>query len=194
MPRRFGRMALVLAATALLGACVPGPTVRSTTLYPVAASSLSQDERQALTRRAFAYDQLLMQGNLPALRDFHPPRMADALAADNDRTIAQMIRVSDEAFGDTAPGVLVVGRMLVDRAGIGTTDDGRPFALIPTRTLIAFGRTGGTGAATVVQGVTLAFPEAGQWYFLRLTDARSVTALRRAYPQFRGIPLPEGAG
>ncbi|MDO5612280.1 MAG: hypothetical protein Q4G14_03440 [Paracoccus sp. (in: a-proteobacteria)] len=193
-PRRFGRVVLALVAVALLGACVPGPAIRSTTLYPIAASPLPGDERQALARRAFAYDQLLMQGNPPALRQFHPPRMADALAADNERALARMIQASDQAFGDTVPGVLVVGRMRVDRAGIGTTDDGTPFALIPTLTLIAFGRPGGSGASTVVQGVTLAFHQDGQWYFLRLTSAQTNEALRRAYPQFRGVPLPYPAG
>ncbi|MDO5704607.1 MAG: hypothetical protein Q4G49_05955 [Paracoccus sp. (in: a-proteobacteria)] len=191
--RRFARVLLAAGLALTLGACAPSAP-RAVALIPLEHSTLDQPRRQSLLQRAHAYDRLLRRGELAALRAFDPPRLAQALAAQSDQAIEMMRQADADVFGEGATGVLVLGRLTTDQTRIGLARDGSPFALIPTRTLIAFGRIGGEGAATEVRGVMLAFPDNGHWYFLRLNNAPTEAMLTRAYPQFRHIPLPRPAG
>ncbi|MDO5706592.1 MAG: hypothetical protein Q4G49_16200 [Paracoccus sp. (in: a-proteobacteria)] len=191
---RLARALLIVGLALSLTGCAPQPASRMVALIPIAQSGLDSPARQSLHDRAFAYDLSLMRGDLTALQDYDPPRMARDLARENSQTMDLMQRAGRAAFADGSSGLMIVGRLFVDRSRIGIANDGSPFALIPTRTLIAFGRVGGTGAATEVRGLMLAFPDGGQWYFLRLNNAQTERALTRAYPQFRGVPLPRPAG
>lgn len=192
--RRLPRAVIGAALAGLLAGCAPDPGPRMVRLVPVAQSPLDQTARQSLAERAASHDLALMRGDSTALLGFNPPRMAETLAAQSGQTAEMMRRAGSSAFAGDDTGLLVVGRLFVTQSRIGAAADGSPFALIPTRTLIAFGRIGGTGAATEVRGVMLAFQDQGQWYFLRLNNARTQAMLTRAYPQFRGVPLPRPAG
>lgn len=80
--------------------------------------------------------------------------------------------------------------MSVDEMTWHEAADGTPYALIPTRTVIAAkAETGGTSVFEQ-ESQTLALQDGGTWYLVRASEPAQQQMLFEAYPSMNGIELP----
>ncbi|WBU58204.1 hypothetical protein [Paracoccus sediminicola] len=182
---RAALASLVLAATLGLSACAPTGTPASESY--ASTSLLDSGQRQSLADRVAAFDRDLNSGNIAALVSYLPPRMIADLADEMGTSPEFATAAAGAMISGLTSELEIAGRSDISQALIGETDEGRPYALVPG---VAQIRAGGQSATQQV--TTLALIDGGEWYLLGLSDPETLTDLRRAYPEFRGVALPAG--
>lgn len=80
--------------------------------------------------------------------------------------------------------------MAIDEMTWHETEDGTPYALIPTHTVIAMQAETGGRQVFAQDSQTLALKDGSDWYLIRASDPAQQQMLADAYPSFAGVTLP----
>lgn len=91
---------------------------------------------------------------------------------------AMMTDVKIEAFG-----------MDVPKTEYKSLANGTPYALIPTRTVVAAKAAG----RFEQKSHTLALIDDGKWYLVRVSEVAQLAIVKEVYPEFAGVEFPRGS-
>ncbi|KZY34585.1 hypothetical protein A3731_18710 [Roseovarius sp. HI0049] len=156
---------------------------------PATARDLTPAEQTGLENRIDSFELAFEEGDMGAVLTVVPPKVIATTAEAYGMTEAQVLAAMEQAMTNAMAAVTVEDyEMKLDAATTGETASGRVYVLIPTTTLIRVGEQGATRSDTV----TLAFPDDGAWYLVRIDDAEQVRSLTAAYPEFDGVDLSDG--
>ncbi len=157
---------------------------------PAAAQDLSDADRAAMTARVDAFNAAFVAGDMAAIFDFMPPPILTRLAAQTGMEEEALLAAMKDQI-DAAMAIVTIDSyaMNLDAATYSITPDGtRPYALIPTETVMTVEGAGKMRATSE----TLAFADAGKWYLVRIDEAAQVTLLTEAYPEFADVTFTPG--
>ncbi|MEM7695543.1 MAG: hypothetical protein AAF318_13905 [Pseudomonadota bacterium] len=153
------------------------------------AAALTRDQSAALDARLSAFEAAVRTSDYAVMVDVMPPRILEGLAAQTgtsvDRWKASFQSMLRQSFEEAT---LLEFSMTPERATTGATGDGIEYALIPTKTQIVMNAVGRIESSAH----TLALFDGGRWYLMRLGDPAQMAELRRAYPGFAAVDLPQG--
>lgn len=160
--------ALLLAAALSFGTCL------------AQAQDLSETDRAAIVAAVDGFVAAMDAQDHDVIAQTVPPRMIAHLAdragveveAVRTALIAEMRELSGQA-------VIVEYRIDPDRMAVGRLDDGLPYALLPTETVVQV-----DGRKVRVSSQSLALQDAGEWFLVRVSDPQQVTLLHTVYPGF----------
>lgn len=150
-----------------------------------AARDLTGVERGALVQAVGRFDRAMRTKNIPGIIDVVPPRVTAHIAAqagvDHRRVRAATIQQTREVMNSA---VIRAFHMDISNARYGATQNGAPYALIPTSTTLRVG-----GQDVTKSSNTLAMMDGGRWYLLDLNQPSRTAMFVQVYPEFQGVPL-----
>ena len=153
---------------------------------------LTDQEKAALAATVESYEAAVREGNYARMTQTMPPKVIAAIArragASPDQVVAELIREVQEVLqrGDVK---IESFRFDLGRGEHKELSSGAPYVVIPTETILAVRG----GRRVREKSLTLALLDEGQWYLLRMNDARQLQILREAYPEFAGVEFPLGS-
>lgn len=167
-----------LLVAALVACAAPVPTITP-----------SPDVRAGMEARVAQFSDDFRAGRVERIVEVVPPKLNAALAA---RAGVSQDRLRQGVIAETraatrAVKILSYG-MATDRAVFQQTTVGRPFALIPTQTVVQ----APDGTKLQSDNTTLAFADGGIWYLVRVDDANQRSLLVEAYPEFETLTVQPG--
>jgi hypothetical protein len=153
------------------------------------ARELTASERRSLAEDVGAFRQALAAQDVAAVLAFSPPLVTAGKAERMGMAVPDMIKAMAAQTDRTGDAVTIRSIEIDLDAAAGGDAAGEPYLLIPTEIVIVFPGTGTVRESSHL----LAFPAAEGWHLMRLGAAEDRALLRRLYPQFAGVALPEGA-
>jgi len=169
---------LISLALATLVACTAG-----TPYTPTAAQSTAMEARVTQFTSDFR------RGRTAAVVDVVPPKVTAGLARRAGVSVAELRQgVITQTRAATKLVRIVSYGMATDRAVWQQTSTGRPYALVPTQTVVR----APSGRTIQSNNTTLAFADGGKWYLVRIDEAQQRDLLIDAYPEFNGLRVAEG--
>ncbi|WP_156397312.1 MULTISPECIES: hypothetical protein [unclassified Sphingomonas] len=177
-------MMLRFAACLLL---VAGPAAWT----PVVAQEISQADRAMIEARIAAFDAVIKAGRIGEVVDFLPPRLLHSMAGEAGLTEAELRPHIAAQMAEVFKVVKIVSfAMDIADASVATTPDGRrSYMLIPTEIVMELP----DARRLRSRSSTIALKDDGQWYIVRIDNARQVIMLRDIYPEFAGVDFPAGS-
>ncbi len=171
-------------ACLLLTAALMGSTAVSALSRP-----LSDAERTSLNETVEAFAAATRGSNFKKVLDFMSPRIltliADKAGIGVDKLRSGMIKQMEKAFKVVK---LESFSMRPAEADIRQLKNGKPYALVPTKTVIDMGEKGRIAQTSY----TLALLSDKKWFLVRIADLRQIAMLREAHPDFAGVEFPRG--
>jgi hypothetical protein len=166
----------ILATTLLLAACA-------------APYSLPAEDRTAIAERIASFKQAFISNDTTQIINVIPPRMITAIAANGGVPEADLRREMAKATKRVSQQIEAISfDMTMDNATFLTTPSGRPYGLIPTRTVIK----SPMGQTLQSNNNTLTIEDGGEWHLIRIDEQRQIDLLRNVYPEFEGVSFPKG--
>lgn len=154
---------------------------------PAVAREPSAAQKAQITAAVARYDDAVTRGRVREAVGFFPPTLMRVLARDigmsTRNTRARMIN-GRLRFGNVVN--LSSFTLSTTNARYGVTRAGRPYALLPTKTV--FRRSDGERVTRV--STTVAVLENQRWYLVNVDNRRQRQLFTRAYPDFQGISMP----
>lgn len=154
---------------------------------PVVARQPTAQDKAALQAAVQTFDRAVERNDAQTMVSFMPPRLLSLLARQAGmsprRFRESMVFASELMVGQFE---LVSFTMSMKNARYGETPAGRPYALLPTSTVVRVpnvGRVRGTSA-------TVAVFDNRRWYLVRVDNEQQRRLLLRAYPDFRRVAIP----
>lgn len=146
-------------------------------------------ERAAMEQRVAQFSSDFRNGRTERIVDVVPPKVTAALAARAGVTEERLRAgvIAETRAATRAVKILSYG-MATDRAEWRQTTAGRPYALIPTQTVVQ----APDGTKLQSNNTTLAFADGGIWYLVRIDDANQRSLLTEAYPEFGSLRVSPG--
>lgn len=157
---------------------------------PAFAQDFPAADRAAMTARVDDFNAAFRSGDMAAIFDFMPPKVLSNLATQSGMEEEALLAAIKDQI-DAAMAIVTIDSFAMDIDGSTysvTPDGSRPYALIPTETIMTVEGAGKMRATSE----TLAFADAGIWYLVRIDEAAQVTLLTDAYPEFKGISFAPG--
>ncbi|WP_420391581.1 hypothetical protein [Acuticoccus sp.] len=156
---------------------------------PAAARDLTSVEEAALVERVDEFNAAIDGRNFETVLSIVPPRIYETIAEQHGIDVATLRAVvvdqMEEIFEEAT---LEEFDMRVTDAERRTLEDGTPYLLLPTTTVV---EAEGVGRMRF-ENATLALLDEGTWYLLRLDDPNQAAILQQTYPGFAGVELPRG--
>jgi hypothetical protein len=153
---------------------------------------LTDQEKAALTATVESFDAAIREGNYTRMIQTMPPKVIAAIArragASPDQAVAELIREMQQTLQRGDVKIEWYGFDL-GRVEHKELSSGAPYVLIQTEAIFAVRG----GPRVREKSLTLALLDEGQWYLLRMNDARQLQILREAYPEFAGVEFPRGS-
>lgn len=153
------------------------------------AAELTDEETAALEETVAGFDEAMKSGDYETVVGIVPPAVIENIATSagiaSDDLIVAMVEQTTQAM---AAITLISFGMDMENAEYLETEDGTPYVLIPTETVMDTGAGGKIKAASP----TLALMDEGEWYLLSVSDPNQVTILKQVYPSFAAVELPAG--
>jgi len=157
-------------------------------VHGASARSLTEAEREALPEAVGTFRTALAAQDVVTAMSFLPPLVAVGMAERMGMSVQEMVQAYADRTAESGAQVTVHSVALdLDSAESGDAG-GEPYLLIPTEIVITFPDVG----KLTQTSHTLAFAEGGEWRLLRLGDPEGLALLRRAYPRFESVEMPEG--
>ncbi len=152
------------------------------------AFALENSDREEI---ATAFDKLIADietGNHAGFLDVMPPKIIDKMAEqagiDTETFKSAIIQ---QVEGVMAEIDIEEASYDLEGATTGTSEIGRDYAVIPTRTVME------TGDQRVeALGPALALEDEGQWYIVRIESPQHSKVVAEAYPDLADVELPAG--
>lgn len=157
---------------------------------PLSAQSLPETDLTAIDTAVDDFNTAFTDSDFSKTTTYIPPNVMSHIAQNGNISVEQlkvmMVELTQEALATVTLKSFV---METSAATYGTTDADRPYALIPTRTLMAVPNVGD------VEGIstTLALKDDGTWYLMRIEQEQQIDILRTVYPDFNSIDFPPGS-
>lgn len=168
---------ILLVATALFVAACAAPY------------TLPANDRADIAKRIAGFERAFVNGDTTEVVNVVPPRMITAIATRGGVSETVLRREMAKLTREATRNVKVVSfGMSLANAKFLTTPTGRPYRLIPTRTVVQ--TPGGTKLQSNTQTLTL--EDGGKWYLIRIEDAGQIDLMRSVYPDFKGVTFPKG--
>jgi hypothetical protein len=157
-------------------------------LAPAAAREVTEAERAALAETITSFDAAMRANDMERIMGTIPPKMLNAMAAQFDVTVEELVAAAAQQMQQAMANVLLVSfGMNLEAATYAALADGMPYVLIPTETVMEIPGSGKIRA----RSDTLGLIEEGAWYLLRI-DASQLPLLHQVYPGFAGVELSPG--
>ncbi len=153
----------------------------------VLAADLEEADKAQIAARVAFLDAAIAGSDFSALTEVIPPRILDHIAGRFGATVEELKAAMVEQMA-AAMETASIEESTMDLAQslYLETADGTPYALIPTRTVVAVKDQGKFEALSQ----TLAIQDDGAWYLVRVDEASQINILREVYPSFAGTEFP----
>ena len=154
---------------------------------PAGARDLTAADKEAIGARADTFQAAMSDGNIASMVSEMPPRIFAFMAARagvSEEQLTAGIIFAMQAASQTV--TVEYAEIEFAKATYHVTDNGTPYALIPTRVVLWAEEIG--RIATIEQ--TLALEDNGHWYLLRVSEIQQLAILREVYPSFVGVDFP----
>jgi hypothetical protein len=182
-----------LKAVSLSVALVGAPALISGTpalITAAQAEALSVDDQAAVQIRVDAFNLAFRASDFSEVMNAMPPRMKEFIAEQAQITVEELVAAMIQQTEAAMAQITIDSfEMKIDEATYSQTSENRPYALIPTNTLMSNDQVGKIEGKTH----TLAMKDEGGWYLLRIEDPSQVQLLTAVYPDFEGIDFPSGS-
>jgi hypothetical protein len=150
----------------------------------VVARDLTDAENAQLTDAVTRFDTAMEGMDIATLVKAIPPRVVKQMAAHDAVSEDEIRKVMGDLIGQTFEALPVHSfTMKLSDAEHGELANGTPYLIIPTETVMS---TGGEGK-TLMRAETLALLDGDAWYLVGSSDARQVSILREAYPEYEAV-------
>ena len=153
------------------------------------ARSLTEAETASLAATVGVFDAAMRSNDLGAVVETIPPRVLEHIAAGAGVGVDELRGLLIKQMGE------ILAQATIDSFGMDLAkaehrelEDGTPFALIPTETVMTI-----DGSKTAMRSHTLALLDEGNWYLVRVSDAKQLEILRQVYPEYVGVEFPRGS-
>lgn len=170
----FAAFALILT----IAACTP------------ATIELPPQQIASLQTRVDSFEKAFLSKDYSEIISVTPPPVVASLAS--RAGIAPKV-LRTELINQMRKGLQVVPLvsygMSVENASFHATTSGRPYALVPTQTVVRL--PNGSKLQSVSQ--TLAFQDKGVWYLVRLAEGPQLKIFQEVYPEFKGVKVPKAS-
>lgn len=154
--------------------------------WPAVARSLTDAERAALAETVADFTGAMRESRFERVIATVPPKIMDHIAKSTgiakDHIVVAMMDAMKAGFGDVK---IEAFSMDMGKATFAEAAGGKPYALIPTRTVIA-----SPGGRLDQASQTLGLLDEGKWYLVRIANEQQVAILRVVYPEFADIEIP----
>lgn len=153
------------------------------------AQELSDADRAAIGAAVDAFGEAMEAEDHDVIAQTVPPRMLAHMAARAGVEV-EAVRAALIAEMEKLSGQAVIAEYRIDEDGmtVGQFEDGLPYALLPTETIVQM-----DGKQVQVRSETLALQDADEWYLVRVSDPQQVTMLREVYPGFTDVEFAPSA-
>ncbi len=172
----------------ILSSIAAGALAFSLFSAPAEARDLTAADMTELRTLIAAFDKAIETADFDSITRMIPPKIIAAMSDDFGIEPLQILAGIEEAM-ETAVSQMTLEsyELNIDNAAFSETSAGRPYALIPTATVMK-----AKGSTFHSENHTLSFADEGVWYLVRVDDANEVKFLTIAYPEFKGIDFPGG--
>lgn len=152
------------------------------------ARDITEAETAKLTDAVTRFDEAIKAKDINVLVKAIPPRILKQMAARDGVSEVEISKAMADLIDQTMQALPVHSfKMKLKEADRGELQDGTPYLLIPTDTVMDAG-----GADKVVmRAPTLALLDGNEWYLIKTNDPQLVSVLREAYPDYVGVEFPE---
>jgi len=158
--------------------------------FPVSAQSLTADDKAEMQISVDAFNTAFTNAEYDTIITSMPPKIK-AFISEQANLSVEDLETAMIAQTEAALAAVTVETfaMNTDEASFGTTSEDRPYALIPTNTLMTIPDVGKVEG----KSTTLALKDGGVWYLVRIEEQQQVELLLAVYPDFTGIDFPTGS-
>ncbi|MBM7069820.1 hypothetical protein [Actibacterium sp. 188UL27-1] len=154
---------------------------------PALARQPTAQDKVALEAAVKTFDRAVTRNDAKTMVSFMPPRLVSVLAGDAKMSPTRfrqtMVFASELIIGQFD---LVSFTMSLKNARYGETSAGRPYALLPTSTVVRVPNVGRVRGTSATVGVF----DNNRWYLVRVENDQQRRVLLRAYPDFRRVNIP----
>jgi hypothetical protein len=151
-----------------------------------AEPGLDATRTAALAKAAGTVTAALLAKDGAAMFDLLPPALTAAMAAATGNSLPAFRAMFIDNIASNRPGTEVFAHRLdLDGMEVFAGDDGRTYALLPTRMQAADPWRG----RFRLEGTTVAVPEGDAWHFFTIADANGLAMILSAYPALAGAGL-----
>lgn len=156
---------------------------------PVQARPLTDAEKDKLQQTVDAFDKAMRDEDYDKVANTIPPRVMEFIAKQAGLEVDALRTVVIQQM-EAALAAVTLEEFGMDMKALkeAELDNGAPYALIPTETVMTSEATG----TMRVQSETLALLDEGQWYLVRVNDLQQVAILRQVYPEFSTVEFSGG--
>ena len=155
-----------------------------TTVYPALARALTDAEKQSLVDTVAAYAKSIENHDVGFVTTVMSPKILQALADRSKMSVGQVkaiiVRQIIEA---SSKAKLVSSQMDMEHASYPQTQDGTPYVLIPTVTIIESADNRQFRSTTEM----IAIEDDAKWYFVQVGDKVAVEVFKTVYPSFADV-------
>jgi hypothetical protein len=153
-----------------------------------AARDLTEAENVSLVETVGDFNAAMLASDMETVVGVVPPKVFAAIAEQGGVDVEKLREIAIEQSRQAMAAVTVISfGMDLEAAEHKELDDGTPYVLIPTETVM----DPGTGKIRA-KSKTLALMDSGTWYLLRIDDAQQVQILQKVYPEFVGVAFEPG--
>lgn len=182
---RFSKKLLSISIASILAAQLTACKDTSPSSAKTEAASFSADAAKlesALKVRLGEFETVLQSDQISKTFDYTPPKLLNKLLSSRGVTREQLNNQIDTVWKQTLNTVEIQGFNLDHVSNpVDFLESGRPYKIIPTSSSM---KVKFNGSEILSVSETLAFVEAGEWYFVRLDEPSLVAMFREAYPEF----------
>lgn len=155
------------------------------------ALAQSQEDVAAIKASADRLMEVTKSDDMTPTVDMMAPKIIEAgakMAALEPAKFKELMRLQVSQLKDVAE--IREAEMSVDAMSWHETADGTPYALVPTRSVIAMKAETGNPQVFEQESQTLALQDGGSWYLIRVSEPAQQQMLAAAYPSFDNVELP----
>jgi len=158
-------------------------------LVPATAREFTDAEKAELATAVADFNTAMTNQDWATVMGIVPPKILEKFAGDAGITQEQLLEQMATLMEQSLATVTIDSfGMDLENATYSETDDGTPYALIPTETVIGLGEQGQMRATSQ----TLGMFEEGEWYLVRTEDAATLDALKSIYPSYASLEVEPG--
>lgn len=159
---------------------------------PAWARPPRDDEKQSLLAKVEEFKSAFGANDMGHVFGMMPPRVLDYIATASGASIGDLQKQMQAAWADVLKTVTVESfRMDGDGAQYRELEDGTPFALLPTETVMSIDKDGHK-QRVAAHSQTLALLDGSQWFLVRIDEPKQLMVIRKVYPEFQNVELPRG--
>ncbi|TPM27467.1 hypothetical protein [Mesorhizobium sp. B2-3-4] len=149
-------------------------------------------EKQALLATVEEFKTAFGANDMGHVFGMTSPKILDYFSSSTGLTVDQLQKQMQAAWDDVQKRVSVESfRMDADGVQYREMENGTPYALLPTETIMILDKDGHK-QRVAAHSQTLALLDGSRWYLMRVDEPKQLTIIRKIYPEFEKVEFPAG--